>query len=369
MKTKKVLFIGRGISADYKIDGGEYGARRVYRMVETATGIKDIEKLVIEKPTSFQRIKNMLLFQSYGHTKILKKRLKNVDAKSLNYAFFNGSIYGSYVKLLSKKGVKTITFYHNIEHNFYLDKFKVTKNPMDLFMYLYIWYNERLCTKYSNYTITLNQRDSNELNRVYGKEADVIIPSSYDNSGINYKEVDVYKKNKPYLLFVGGNFFANIDGITGFIKNALPRIDMDLWIVGNCCESLEKWINEKEYPTVKLKGFVNDLSDVYREASAVVCPIYSGSGMKTKTVEALKFGKYIFGTKEAFEGIEGDYNKIGSLCNNNNDFIESINNWKLCAQQKYNKYSFDIFSKYYSDSVVFEKFKQFLKDYQLSLGE
>ena len=369
MKTRKVLFIGRGMTADYKIDGGEYGARRVYRMVETAIGFQNIEKLVIEKPTSFRRMKNMLLFQSYGHTNDLKQIIKNVNVEDVNFAFFNGSIYGTYVKLLSKRGIKSITFYHNIEHNFYIDKFKATKNPINLFMYLYIWYNEYLCTKYSDCAITLNQRDSDELNRIYGKEADAIIPSSYDNSGIDNKYVNDWSENKPYLLFVGGNFFANIYGITDFIKNALPQIEMDLWIVGNCCESLDKWINEKEYPKVKLKGFVDDLSQVYRGASAVICPIYSGSGMKTKTVEALKFGKYIFGTREAFEGIEGDYSKIGSLCNNNDEFIGAINNWKLSNQTNYNEYSFDIFTKYYSDSVVFEKFKQFLKCYELGLGE
>lgn len=369
MKARKVLFIGRGMTVDYKIDGGEYGARRVYRMVETSMGFQNIEKLVIEKPTSFQRIKNMFLFQSYGHTADLKKRLKNVDVEDCSYAFFNGSIYGTYVKLLSKKGIKVMAFYHNVEHNFYLDKFKATKNPINLIMYLYIWYNEYLCTKYSDYVITLNQRDSDELNRIYGKKANVIIPSSYDNSGIDNKDMNICNKNESYLLFVGGNFFANIDGITDFIKNALPRIDMDLWIVGNCCESLNKWINEKEYPKVKLLGFINDLSEVYRGASAVICPIYLGSGMKTKTVEALKFGKYIFGTKESFEGIEGDYRRIGSLCNNNDEFIEAINNWRLSNQTNYNKYSFDIFTKYYSDSVVFKKFKQFLEDCKLSLGE
>lgn len=369
MKARKVLFIGRGIAKDYKIDGGEYGARRVYRMVETATGSQNIEKLVIEKPTSIQRIKNMVLFQSYGHTVDLKKRLKNIFAEDFNFAFFNGSIYGTYAKLLSKKGIKVMTFYHNIEHNFYLDKFKATKNPIHLFMYLYIWYNEYLCTRYSDYTITLNQRDSDELNRIYGKKADVIIPSSYDDSGINNNDINSCNKNKPYLLFVGGNFFANIDGITDFIKNALPQINMNLWIVGSCCESLNKLINEKEYPKVKLKGFVDDLTQIYRGASAVICPIYLGSGMKTKTVEALKFGKFIFGTREAFEGIEGDYSRIGSLCNNNDEFIEAINNWKLSNQTNYNKYSFDIFTKYYSDSVVFKKFKQFLKDCDLDLGE
>jgi len=34
----------------------------------------------------------------------------------------------------------------------------------------------------------------------------------------------------------------------------------------------------------------------------VILPIISGSGMKTKTAEALMYGKSIIGIKEAFEG-------------------------------------------------------------------
>lgn len=366
---KKVLFIGRGITENYKLDGGEYGARRVYRMVEATSASENLEKVIIEKPTTLQRLKNIMFLQSYGHTRKTKKRIQNIHDEYYNFAFFNGSIYGGYVKLLSKRGIKVMTFYHNIERNFYFDKFKATKNPIDLLIYLYIWYNEYLCTKYSDYIITLNKRDSDELKRLYGKIADVIIPSSYDTFGIDNKNIKICNKNNPYLLFVGGNFFANIDGITDFIKNALPQINMDLWVVGNCCESLNKWVNEKEYPKVKLKGFVDDLSEIYRRAAAVICPIYLGSGMKTKTVEALKFGKFIFATKEAFEGIEGNYDRIGALCNNNNEFVEAINKWKLTNQSNYNRYSFDIFNNHYSDSVVFKKFEQFLKSCKLDLGE
>lgn len=366
MKIKKIIFIGRGIAENNRLDGGEYGARRVYRMVENSVGVNAIEPLIIKKPSPIQRIKNMLLFQSYGHTVALKKKIKKLDSEDFQICFSNGSIYGRYAKILSKKGIKVMTFYHNVERNFYLDKFKSSKKIVDLWMYLYIWYNEKLSTKYSKYAITLNQRDADELRRLYKKKADFISPSSYDCLGI---ESNTNIVSKPYLLFVGSDFFGNIDGITSFIKEALPNIDMDLWVVGNCCETLNEWINEKDYPKVKLKGFVDELSKIYREASAVICPIYSGSGMKTKTVEALKFGKFIFATKESFEGIEGDYSRIGALCDNSQEFIEAINSWKLYNRTIYNEYSFNIFMKYYSDEVVFKRFKDFLISCDVILGE
>ncbi len=366
---KKILFIGRGASNDSKLDGGEYGARRVQSMVEHTVGIYNVESIIIEKPKFMQRIKNMLLFQSYGHTKTIKSKIKSIDYDNVELVFFNGSVYGRYVKMIAKKGINVMIFYHNVEHNFYLDKFKATKKLSDLWMYLYIWYNEKLTTKYSKYRITLNQRDSNELNKVYNKIADLISPSSYDYIGVAEDEINNDDIKNQYLLFVGGNFFSNIDGIKSFIEEALPKIDMDLWVVGNCCKSLEKWVNEKEHPRVKLKGFVEDLTKIYKEASAVICPIYSGSGMKTKTVEALKFGKYIFATKESFEGIDGDYNRIGALCNNSEEFVKAINFWMQGNPSKYNEYSFNIFMNNYSNEIVFKRFKDFLISCDITLGE
>ncbi|MDQ4678164.1 hypothetical protein RCF13_00260, partial [Stenotrophomonas maltophilia group sp. RNC7] len=123
---KRILFIGRGASKHSKLDGGEYGARRVKNMVENTVGVNNIESIIIEKPKVMQRIKNMLLFQSYGHTKTIKKKIKSIDYDNVQLAFFNGSIYGKYTKMIAKKGINVMTFYHNVEHNFYLDKFKAT---------------------------------------------------------------------------------------------------------------------------------------------------------------------------------------------------------------------------------------------------
>lgn len=367
VKKKDILFVGRGTTENYKIDGGEYGARRVYRMVETAVGIDGIDKLIVKKPNVIQRIKNMTLFQSYGHSKELKNKIKSISSEDFEMIFFNGSIYGPYAKMLAKKGIKIMTFYHNIERNFYLDKFKASKSPIDLWMYVYISYNEHLATKYSDYLIALNERDSNELKRLYKRGANLISPTSYNCDVVEDNNNNI--KNKGYLLFVGGNFFANVDGITSFIKEALPKLDMELWVVGTCCESLKKWVNEKEYPKVKLKGFVDDLATIYKGAGAVVCPIYSGSGMKTKTVEALKYGKIIFGTSESFEGVEGDYSKIGALCNTSEEFVKAINSWNWNEKPNYNEYSYSIFKNYYSDEIVFKQFKSFLESCGINLGE
>ena len=126
---------------------------------------------------------------------------------------------------------------------------------------------------------------------------------------------------------------------------------------------------EKMNSKVKVLGTVDSLDEYYLNADVVIAPIFSGGGMKVKTAEALSYGKTIFGTKEAFEGYEVDYDKIGGLCNTKEEFIEKINKyikwWEENNKPKFNEYSKTIFKEKYSYESSLEKFKKLFRE----LGE
>ena len=76
---------------------------------------------------------------------------------------------------------------------------------------------------------------------------------------------------------------------------------------------------------VRIVGGVDDLGEYYRRAIAIIMPIFSGSGMKVKTAEAMMYGKPIVATDEALIGynvddIEGIYR-----CNSAEDFTLAMN--------------------------------------------
>jgi hypothetical protein len=54
------------------------------------------------------------------------------------------------------------------------------------------------------------------------------------------------KKNKKYLLFVGSAFYANLEGITWFVKEVLPKIDFNLAIVGRDFEKFKIYLKIKK---------------------------------------------------------------------------------------------------------------------------
>jgi glycosyltransferase involved in cell wall biosynthesis len=106
------------------------------------------------------------------------------------------------------------------------------------------------------------------------------------------------------LLFVGTSYLANVDGARHFIERVLPLVkkkfpDVRLLVAGTVCGELKA-----DVPGVELLGVVDRLEDAYARAAIVVNPVLAGTGLKTKTVEALGHAKPLVTTACGAEGIE-----------------------------------------------------------------
>jgi glycosyltransferase involved in cell wall biosynthesis len=106
------------------------------------------------------------------------------------------------------------------------------------------------------------------------------------------------------LLFVGTGNGPNVAGIKHFIANVLPLVrekhpEVRLHLAGSICNALPT-----EAPGVERFGIVRDLDDAYSTANIVINPLLAGTGLKTKTVEALGHAKPLVTTSCGAEGIE-----------------------------------------------------------------
>ena len=158
------------------------------------------------------------------------------------------------------------------------------------------------------------------------------------------------------LLICWVKLFPNIEGLNWFLKHVAPYIDMDIRIVGACCKN-PAFHNRILPDNVYLEGYVDNIARYYINADAVIAPIFSGSGMKTKTIEAMSYGKTIFGTNEAFAGIECDYDKIGGLCNTAEEFIRCL---ASSISRHPNSYTLQLFRTSYTDAVFTSRLKQLI---------
>lgn len=284
-----------------------------------------------------------------------------IEKEKYNYIFLGQSLYGYIAKVIRKKFpmIKIITFFHNIEIQ-YAKEYTKKRGIFGCPFYLATKYVERLSIKYSDYFITLNERDALLLDKIYNKQASLILPTSFKDkfilSSTQYQQVKLYD---IIYLFVGIAFFANVEGIRWFIKNVLPFVPGKLIIVGN---GMDKYSNELSSDRVVIKGYVEDLSDYYNSATFVVSPIFSGGGMKTKTAEALMYGKTILATDEALEGYIIDEKAI-HVCNNKQEFIKTIQELTLNPNiNKFNSHSRRLFKEYYSFESSVSAFLQFFNE-------
>lgn len=106
------------------------------------------------------------------------------------------------------------------------------------------------------------------------------------------------------LLFVGSNTAPNIVGLQWFLEQIWPLVRAKrprarLNVAGSVARALAA-----PPPGVAMLGVVDDLAPFYAEAGVVISPLYTGSGLKIKLIEALAAGKAVVGTTITAQGVE-----------------------------------------------------------------
>lgn len=349
----KILFVSRDF--ENTCDGGAVVARQHWEyVIQLSEG--NAEKLFIPKSSHGSLLRNLILGKGYGETPGLMKRFREMAAKA-DIVWVDGSLYGGIVREASRMGKKVVCFYHNIEANYYGAKAALAHNPADRLMAHFAKSNEKKSTRFATTRLLLNERDNAEMQRIYGVKADFIQPISFKAVPKEKIELKIDREMKPYLLFVGSRFFANEEGIDWFLEKVMPSVnpDIDFRIVGTICD----YLRDRELPTnVHLEGKVEHLTPWYANAMAVVSPIFTGSGMKTKTIEALRFGRRVLGTKEAFVGLSPEVlSDIGAYCRTAADFIDEINS--LPVDNRVHNPSYRLFLEKFSELAVYKDLKDF----------
>lgn len=361
----KCLFISSiDVAYEANIGGGIVSAKNltllkeIFLKVDSISiskkkGVKYIGEYMILPSTKnkiYTLISNIFFYAGCMTAHTQSKICELIKKNEYNVIFLDTSNYGKLAYELKKrfKDIKIITFFHNIESVLALEQVK-KENFLYFIKLIATYINEKLSTKFSDNIIMINSRDYNLCKKIYLRIPDLILSGGYKdlfennkvNTNVNYKNIKV--------LFVGSLFGPNIEGIKWFIKNVMPYINVNLQILGKNMESKKKEL-ENGIKRINVIGSVASISDYYYDADIVVMPIFYGSGMKIKTVEALMYGKTIFATDEALEG----YDKFkaglqGERCNTAKEFIEKINIYsKEKIIKKYNEDSRYLFLNEYS---------------------
>jgi glycosyltransferase involved in cell wall biosynthesis len=254
---------------------------------------------------------------------VLQQVLRLIKIENISKVFVDGSNLGEFVAKIKSTypNVEVITFFHNAEARFFWGALKTSKTARALAVFILNYLAERKAAQLSDKRICLSERDSQFLRSIYGKSATDIAPMVIADQLKDQLSEPQTKNMVPFALFVGGNFYANRDGIDWFVKHVARRVDIKIIIVGL---GMDKIRTQLEIPgKVNVIGPVDNLFEWYRDAHFVIAPLFDGSGMKTKIAEALMYGKKIIGTPEAFSGYDvGD--SAGWVCRTSDEFVSAI---------------------------------------------
>lgn len=108
-------------------------------------------------------------------------------------------------------------------------------------------------------------------------------------------------------VFMGGmDYQPNLEAVRWYASEVVPhlgRFGLDglvLHVMGACPESVRE---ELESSRIRFLGYVDDVMSEFRKHQVFVAPIVSGSGLKTKVLEAMAAGLPVVGTPAAFKGL------------------------------------------------------------------
>lgn len=342
-----------------KGSGGEYITNRNRESLERCDKVNlfSVYQLNPHKRSIFKHFL-YFLFSLYGGMRFKDNhKLKRIIIeKKIDLVFVDNSVIGKLSDWIFKN-TKVIYYFHNVEY-LYKKQELAHLNKIKKIIYqirsLQLYLNEkRICNK-AYRILAINKRDSDCLNILYKRNADFIWPTTFEDK---YKHSDKALTSEKYMLFVGSYFFGNVEGIIWFIDNCLSECKLKLKVVGSGMDELSSRFNQEN---VEFIGYVPDLSQLYMDASFVVLPIISGSGMKTKTCEAFMYGKTVIGTTEAFEGYENLDSSFAIVCNSADEFVKEINKLYETQESKMNENARQYFLANYETSVFDSKLDSFI---------
>ena len=218
---------------------------------------------------------------------------------------------------------------HNVEHLIWNRVAKMTSN---LAKKWYLKYQNRSLRKFElekinqcDLLVSITLDDLEKFRKLGFKKEGISIPV-----GINIKEYDTQflpENDQQSIAFIGAlDWMPNQDGVLWFINKVWPKIKsafpkMEFHIAG---KNTPKWINEYAKNGVVVHGEVPDAKAFIKQHPVFVAPLYSGSGIKIKILEAMALGRAVVTTNIGVEGIPAKNEKHLYIADSAEEFASSI---------------------------------------------
>ncbi len=358
----KILYITTSKICDSTYGGAKASIGR-YEILKRIANVDTVE--VIKKSNIASGISIVQNIYPPLTKTTIKKIVKRIDIEKYDIIYVDSSVCGKLIKAIKMNysNIPVIALFQNCERDYNAVRFGKSKGLKRRVYYRLVQVSELLTLNYSDFSIALTKRDSNRLFEIYGKRPNEIVPLFIkDEFDICAYKDDLHSNKKGrYCLLFGPSLYPNVEAARWFTKNVSPHLAIDTLVAGKGFDSYKEEL-ERNSESVIVRGYIDNIEELYKDAVCVCIPLFSGGGMKVKTIEALMFGKTIFGTDEAFAGFDFDITEVGGVCNDADCFINIINEMLGKGGAIFNDASREIYEKKYSDNAVLNSYKRIIEN-------
>ena len=219
---------------------------------------------------------------------------------------------------------------HNVEHEIWD---RITNNTQ---FWPKRWYLSHLTKKLRNFEvnrlndydflIALTDRDLKRFKKLGYRNGAMASPIGIEAANYishkNGKDQDAFS-----LCFIGSlDWMPNIEGLNWFLTKVWPQVhaqhpEIKLHVAGR---NTPRSLLNLRAPNVVIHGEVPDAADFIGRYSAMVVPLFSGSGMRVKILEGMALGKLVITTTLGKEGIEAKNKEELLIADSTEQFLEAI---------------------------------------------
>jgi len=227
---------------------------------------------------------------------------------------------GKYIETIRKySNARIFLRVHNIEYLIWKRLSKQTKNPVKKAAFSYLANSlkrfELSLFKQIDGYLPITEVDHQFFNTQFPNLPGKTIPFCIDLSDYQYNEKKIEENQLSFFHIGSMNWQPNIEGMNWFLEKVWEKIaekhpQLSLVLAGKGNHAI---FGNKNYKNVQVFDFVEDAHKFINSHDIMVVPLFSGSGMRIKIMEALALGKPVITTTIGAEGID--------ITNNENIFI------------------------------------------------
>lgn len=214
---------------------------------------------------------------------------------------------------------------------------------------------------------TITEVDEKRARQISNEANVKAIPAGVD---INlWSKEDSLKKENSLVIATTFNWIHNVNAIKWFLDEVLGNLksnydNISLKIIG---KNPPEFISKYKTIGAKALGFVDDVKPHLRESEVYIAPLFVGSGIRIKILEAMALGLPVVATDISAEGIKADENDGLFRANNAREYFDIIS--KLFDDNELRISSGDKARKFIeSNHVWFDLISSMKKEYESILA-